>query len=47
MSHTPRWRRYLRFIRPNVAADVDDELAFHIAMRVERNIALGMTPENV
>ncbi len=43
MSPTPRWRRYLRFVRPNVAADVDDELAFHIAMRVERNVALGMT----
>ena len=46
MSDAPRWRRYLRFIRPNVAADVDDELAFHIAMRVERNVALGMTPED-
>ena len=46
MSDAPRWRRYLRFIRPNVAADVDDELAFHIAMRVERNRALGMTPED-
>ena len=46
MSPTPRWRRYLRFIRPNVAADVDDELAFHIAMRVERNVALGMTAED-
>jgi predicted permease len=45
MSPTPRWRRYLRFVRPNVAADVDDELAFHIAMRVERNVALGMTPD--
>jgi predicted permease len=46
MSPTPRWRRYLRFVRPNVAADVDDELAFHIAMRVERNVALGMTPDD-
>jgi len=45
MSQTPRWRRYLRFIRPNVAADVDDEIAFHVTMRVERNIALGLTPE--
>ena len=42
---TPRWRRYLGFIRPNVPADVDDELAFHIQSRVERNIARGLTPE--
>ena len=41
----PRWWRYLRFIRPDPAADVDDELAFHIAMRIERNLALGMPPE--
>jgi putative ABC transport system permease protein len=40
-----RWRRYLRFARPNVAADVDDELRFHIDMRAERNIALGMAPD--
>jgi predicted permease len=46
MSETPSWRRYLRFVRPNAAADVDDELAFHVAMRVERNLALGMSPED-
>ena len=45
MSDTPRWRRYLRFIRPDIAADVDEELEFHVAMRVERNVALGMTPD--
>ena len=45
MSDAPRWRRYLRFVRPDPAADVDDEIAFHVTMRVERNIALGMTPE--
>ena len=45
MSDLPRWRRYLRFVRPDAAADVDDEIAFHVTMRVERNIALGMTPE--
>jgi putative ABC transport system permease protein len=45
VSDAPRWRRYLRFARPNVSADVDDELHFHIAMRVERNISLGMTPD--
>ena len=45
MSDVPRWRRYLRLVRHDVGADVDDELAFHLAMRVERNIALGMTPD--
>jgi len=43
---TPRWRRYLRLTRPNVREDVDDELAFHIDMRTERNIALGMSPDD-
>jgi putative ABC transport system permease protein len=45
VSDAPRWRRYLRLARPNVAADVDDELRFHIDMRVERNIALGMAED--
>jgi putative ABC transport system permease protein len=45
VTSVPRWRRYLRFVRGNVGADVDDELAFHIAMRTERNLALGLSPE--
>jgi putative ABC transport system permease protein len=45
-ERAPRWRRYLRLVRSNVPADVDDELAFHLAMRVERNVALGMSPED-
>jgi predicted permease len=45
MSDTPLWRRYLRITRRDAAADVDDELAFHVAMRIERNVALGMDPE--
>lgn len=44
-GNAPRWRRYLRFIRPDPVSDVADELAFHIAMRIERNIALGMSPD--
>jgi predicted permease len=36
------WRRLFRRARPDVPADVDDELAFHLAMRIERNRALGM-----
>jgi len=39
----PRWRRYLRFWRRNVAADVDDELAFHFEQRVAEFMAAGAT----
>jgi predicted permease len=42
MSTAPNWRRYLRLVRQDAAADVDDEIAFHVAMRTERNVALGM-----
>ena len=45
MPDTPRWRRYLRFLRPDPAADVDEELDLHLALRAERNIALGMSPD--
>jgi predicted permease len=30
MSELSPWRRYLRFLRPDVRADVDDELRFHL-----------------
>jgi len=43
MSETPAWRRYLRFWRPNIAADVDDELRFHTDMRVAEYVARGMS----
>jgi putative ABC transport system permease protein len=46
VSSGPRWRRYLRLVRANVVEDVDEELTFHIAMRTERNIALGMSPND-
>lgn len=45
MRDTQFWRRYLRLTKRDIGADVDDELAFHIAMRIERNIALGMDPD--
>jgi len=41
----PLWRRYLRFLRPDIAADVDDELRFHLEMREADFRARGMTPE--
>jgi len=39
---TPQWRRYLRFWRPDVRADVDDEFAFHMQERVDDLMARGM-----
>jgi predicted permease len=38
---TPRWRRYLRFLRRDVQADIDDELRFHLEARVEELMAQG------
>ena len=35
------WRRYLRFIRPPIARDVDEELRFHFQSRIEELIAGG------
>ena len=39
----PRWRRYLRFWRADLRADVDDELAFHLEMRRRDLEAQGIT----
>ncbi len=46
-QHRPprSWRRLFRRARPDVPADVDDELAFHLAMRTEHNRALGMNDD--
>jgi putative ABC transport system permease protein len=44
-DETPRWRRYLRLLRPNVRADVDDELRFHLESRVEDLVASGSAPD--
>lgn len=41
----PVWRRYLRLVRPNATADLDDEIAFHISARIDELVAGGMTPE--
>ena len=46
MTKTPAWRRYLRFWRADVAADVEDELRFHFEMRVDEYVARGMTEED-
>jgi predicted permease len=42
----PAWRRYARFLRNDVRADVDDELEFHIGMIADRLIASGVNPED-
>jgi putative ABC transport system permease protein len=41
---TPAWRRYLRFWGSNVPSDVDEELRFHLEMRVAEYTARGMPP---
>src|SRR5918992_1894994 len=38
-------RRYRRFFGANPTQDVDDEIAFHLAMRIEEFRRTGMTPE--
>jgi len=40
----PTWRRYLRLLRPNPGADLDDELRDHIESTVEELILRGMAP---
>jgi putative ABC transport system permease protein len=37
------WRRYLRFFGPRAVADLDDELRFHIEMRVRDYMTRGMS----
>jgi predicted permease len=44
MSDLPSWHRYLRFWRSNVAADVEDEIAFHVDARAAELIESGLTP---
>jgi putative ABC transport system permease protein len=39
------WRRYLRFWGSDPERDLDDELRFHIAARVDEYVAMGLTPE--
>lgn len=44
-AKTPMWRRYLRMIRPNPKADLDDELRDHLESTVASLVTRGMTPE--
>jgi putative ABC transport system permease protein len=42
-EHAPAWRRYVRFFGPRIVADLDDELRFHVEMRVRDFMARGMS----
>lgn len=37
------WRRYLRFLGPDIDGDIDDELSFHLAERIEALRNEGMS----
>src|SRR5690348_15257442 len=37
-----KWRRYLRFWRSEIDADLDDELRFHFEQRIEALVASGL-----
>jgi putative ABC transport system permease protein len=39
-----KWRRYLRFWGPNVDADIEDELRFHLESRIREYVAAGYSP---
>ncbi len=45
MRHEPRWRRYFRFWRRDIAGDVEDELAFHFEQRVREYRDAGLSSD--
>ena len=45
MLQVPKWRRFVRFWRSDVAADVDEELRFHFDARIADLVAQGLSPE--
>ena len=40
------WLRYLRFWGPNVDADIDDELRYHLELRTADFVARGFSPDD-
>jgi predicted permease len=44
MTTTPFWRRYARFFGPDPAADVKDEIGFHLDAKTEDLIRQGWAP---
>jgi predicted permease len=45
MTPTPIWRRYARMFGPDPAADVKDELSFHLQTKIDDLVAQGWSPE--
>jgi predicted permease len=45
MKPTPLWRRYSRLFGPDPAADVEDELRFHLEAKIEDLVTQGWSPE--
>jgi putative ABC transport system permease protein len=45
-GRTPPWRRYVRFWGPNIEADVDDELRFHLDMRARDYETRGLPADD-
>jgi predicted permease len=45
MTTTPFWRRYARFFGPDPAADVNEELGFHLDAKTEDLIRQGWAPD--
>ena len=41
-----RWRRYLRFWGPDVDADIEDDLRFHLEARIADYVAAGHSPDD-
>src|SRR5262245_30922960 len=44
MASTPKWRRYLRFWRNDIDADVSEEFQFHLETEIEELVTSGMSP---
>ncbi|HEY6372239.1 MAG TPA: ABC transporter permease [Candidatus Sulfotelmatobacter sp.] len=45
MTPTPMWRRYSRLFGPDPAADVKDELSFHLQAKIDDLVRQGWRPE--
>ena len=45
MKPTPRWRRYSRLFGPDPAADVSDELRFHLEAKFDDLVSQGWSRE--
>jgi predicted permease len=45
MKPNPLWRRYARLLGPDPAADIRDELRFHLESKIDDLIAQGLSPE--